>query len=148
MASEIVKILEPYCERIQVVGSIRRQRPVVNDIDLVLVPGDRGELDQAIMRLGKVSMSGRKISRVTMDGNVQVDIYHATPETFAALLLIRTGSKENNIRLCSLAKKQGWRLFANGEGLFNERSERISGDSEESIYKALGIAYQEPWERG
>ena len=148
LASEIVKLLMPHCERVQVAGSIRRQRSAVTDIDLVLTPEDRWGLDSAVMRLGKVKMSGLKVARVTMDDGVQVDIYYATPETFAVLLLIRTGSKENNIRLCALAKKRGWYLAASGDGLFNEHGERIAGDSERSIYDALGIPYQEPWERG
>ena len=64
------------------------------------------------------------------------------------MLLIRTGSKENNIKLASIAKRQRWHLKANGDGLFNERGERVAGDTEESIYQALAIPYQEPEERG
>ncbi len=79
---------------------------------------------------------------------ITLDVYYATPETWATLLLIRTGSKENNIRLATLANKRGWRLAASGDGLFNEKGERIAGDSEESIYETLGLRYQEPWERG
>ena len=146
IASEIKKLLEPHCEKLAVAGSIRRQRPVVRDIDLVLVPKDRYTVDSILMRLGKVSMAGMKLARVTMD-SIQLDVYYATPETFATLLLIRTGSKDNNIRLCTLAKKRGWRLFADGSGLFNERGHRVAGDSEESIYQALGLRYQEPEER-
>ncbi|MBA7669483.1 hypothetical protein ES703_77614 [subsurface metagenome] len=67
-------------------------------------------------------------------------------ETWATLLLIRTGSKESNIRLATLAQKKGWRLKANGEGLFNE-GQRIAGDTEESIYEALELPYQRPEER-
>lgn len=148
IVDEIVEILGPHCEHIQVAGSVRRRKPVVKDMDIVLIPKNRWDLDRVIMRLGKVSMSGMKLSRVTMDGGVQVDIYFATPENFATLLLIRTGSVQNNIRLCDLAKKKGWHLFANGSGLFNERGERIAGDSERSIYEALGLRYQQPWERG
>ena len=98
------------------------------------------------MGLGQVRMSGSKLMRV-MVNSVQVDIYVASEETWATLLLIRTGSKESNIRLCSLAKKKGWRLAASGDGLFNEMGERVAGDSEESIYQALGEPWQEPWER-
>jgi len=42
----------------------------------------------------------------------------------------------------------GWHLAASGEGLFNEKGERVAGDTEESIYEALGLAYQRPEERG
>ena len=148
IANEIRALLEPLCEKLAVAGSIRRQRPVVKDIDLVMIPIDRWKLDLALMSLGKLSMSGFKLSRVTMDGGTRVDIYFATPETFATLLLIRTGSVESNLRLCATAKRRGWRLCADGSGLFNEKGERIAGDSERSIYEALGLVYQEPGDRG
>ncbi|MBA7714607.1 hypothetical protein ES703_123634 [subsurface metagenome] len=45
------------------------------------------------------------------------------------------------------AKIRGWRLAASGDGLFNEKGERIAGDTEESIYKALGLPYQPPERR-
>ena len=145
-ASIVVKAVEPYCDKIEVAGSVRRQRPIVNDIDLVIIPRDRRSLDLALMRIGNYKMSGMKIARVEMD-SIPLDIYFATPETFATLLLVRTGSKENNIRLATLAKKRGWRLAASGDGLFNEVGRRVAGDSEESIYEALSLPYQQPWER-
>jgi hypothetical protein len=37
-AQQIVTWLTPFCERIEIAGSIRRQRPIVNDIDLVCIP--------------------------------------------------------------------------------------------------------------
>lgn len=146
IAEEVIKRLEPYCSRIEVAGSVRRQKPVVNDIDIVLIPSDPWNLEPAIEALGPVVLGGGKLKRVIYNG-VQLDFYFATPETWATLLLIRTGSKENNIRLATLAKKRGWHLAASGDGLFNETAKRIAGDSEESIYEALGIPYQEPWER-
>ncbi|MBA7565683.1 hypothetical protein ES708_07368 [subsurface metagenome] len=147
LADTVVKALEPYCKRIVVAGSIRRQKPTVRDIDLVLIPRDRQSLDSALLLMGSYKMSGMKIARVEMD-SIPLDIYFATPETFATLLLIRTGSVESNIRLATRAKRRRWRLAASGAGLFNEKGERIAGDTEESIYEALGLPYQEPWERG
>jgi len=147
MATEIIVRLSPYCSRIELAGSIRRRKPFVNDIDLVLIPNDLWNLHAELRKLGQVKMAGKKIMRV-MIGNTQVDIYIAEEATWATLLLIRTGSAENNIRLATLAKKKGWRLAASGDGLFNENGERIAGDTEESIYAALGLRYQEPWERG
>ncbi len=147
VADAVVKRLSPHCQRIEIAGSIRRKKPWVNDIDLILIPKDLWNLHGELMKLGQLKMSGKKIMRA-MVGSTQVDIYVADEATWATLLLIRTGSKENNIRLCSRAKDMGWHLAASGDGLFNEREERIAGDSEISIYNALGLPYQRPEERG
>ena len=146
IATEVITRLAPYCQCIEVAGSVRRRKPFPADIDFVLIPSDLWNLSQQVKGLGSVIMSGDKLKRINHNG-VQVDLYYATPATWATLLLIRTGSKENNIRLATLAKKRGWHLAASGDGLFNENGQRVAGDSEESIYKALGLPYQEPWER-
>ena len=137
----------------EIAGSIRRHRPTVHDVDVVFRPLTRREivareLKDLCNQMPDVQIVkwGAKLSSIVYCG-VPFDFYFSTPETFATLLLIRTGSKENNIRLCSIAKSRGWKLHASGEGLFNEKGERVAGDSEDSIYKALGLPYQEAWER-
>lgn len=145
-AQGIVDQLASYCERIEVAGSIRRQRPFPRDIDIVLIPRSQGQLVVALQSLGEARLGGQKLEERVYKG-VQVDLYFATPETWATLLLIRTGSKSHNIKLTTLAKKRGWHLYASGRGLFNEKGERIAGDSEESFFQALGLPFAEPWER-
>ncbi len=150
IAAEVIKQLSPYCSRIEVVGSIRRQKTFPRDIDIVLIPSDPWNLEGVVLGLShpfQPKMSGDKLKRFNYN-SVQVDLYFASEETWATLLLIRTGSTENNVRLCSLAKKRGWHLAANGNGLFNETGERVAGGSGESIYRALVLAYPKPEERG
>jgi len=147
IAESVVKWLSPYCHPgyIKVVGSIRRKKPLVKDIDLVLIPLDPWNLHAELAKLGPGKMSGSKIVRV-MNGNVQIDVYFADASTWGTLLLIRTGSAQNNIRLATLAKKKVWQLKANGEGLLDETGVVIA-QTEESIYQALEIPWQEPEER-
>ncbi len=149
LAAAIIDDLKSFCDRIQVAGSIRRRRPFVNDIDIVLVlkPQSAWEFSRKLAELnqGTVRQSA-KITTIRVL-NESIDLYFATPETWATLLLIRTGSKENNIKLCTMAQKKNWKLHANGDGLFNDKGERVAGDTEESIYKALGVKYQTPEER-
>ena len=153
IANRVKEELMPHCERIKIVGSIRREKPIVHDIDMVLIPKPYAAVVMSglLTTIGELKANGDKIKRVHIPAkntaNIDIDIYLATPASWATLVLIRTGSKENNIRLATLAKRKGWQLKANGNGLFNDRGERIAGDSEQSIYQALGIPYQEPQER-
>ena len=152
IAEKVKRILSPYCQKIETAGSIRRGKPVVHDIDMVLIekPELRLVLSSVIASIGRITLNGDKIKSLWYGDNlpgISIDIYLATPATWATLLLIRTGSKDSNIRLATLAKGKGWHLKANGDGLFNESGERIAGETEESIYRALGVPYQEPEDR-
>lgn len=146
LAKEIVDQLAPYCSQIEVAGSIRRRRPFPRDIDIVLIPKNQGQLAVALQGLGQPRRAGTKIEERFYKG-AQVDFYFATPETWATLLLIRTGPKAHNIRLATMAKNKGWHLHADGKGLVDENGKKVSGDTERSFFDALGIPYAEPWER-
>ena len=152
IAERIVTALAPACERIEIAGSLRRRRPDVHDIDLVLIPRDRVDLLIRLMNLygRKPEKIGEKYVMLKSFDGIQVDLYLATPETWATLLLIRTGSKEHNIKLAQLAQRLGYRLKANGEGIDGP----VKGQgapcimrSEADIFQTLGLPYREPWER-
>jgi DNA polymerase (family 10) len=147
VAKELVDLLQPHFELIKVVGSVRRQKPLVNDIDLVAIPGMVDPRAVLAMLPVEIVRSGPKLAAFKFQG-VDIDLYYATPETWGTLLLIRTGPKESNIRLCTLAQNRGWKLKASGEGLFDSGGTRIAGDTEESIFRALGLRYEEPEARG
>jgi len=81
---------------------------------------------------------------------VGVDLYLATPETWATTLPIRTGSAAHNIWLCQRARQFGGRLHANGEGLelageydpVAQRcgpGRRVAPATEAEIFDALGV---------
>jgi DNA polymerase (family 10) len=159
IALGVVLNLKPCCDRIEIAGSIRRRKPFVHDIDIVCIPDNRlGRFIQALKDMGKIEMGGEKLIRVKLP-SIDLDIYIASPSTWATLLLIRTGSKEHNIKLCSRAKSMGMKLHADGSGLFRlqenfgifgpmaPREERIAGDTEDSIFKALNLPYLAPEKR-
>jgi DNA polymerase (family 10) len=145
IAAKVVKLLKPYCSRIAVAGSIRRRKPLVNDIDLVLIPADSWQLQSELMKMGQVTMSGAKIQRVKT-ATADIDIYFATPDTWGTLLLVRTGSKEFNQMLATRAIKRGLHLAADGRGVLRG-NEIIASKSEEDILKSLGLPYIPPEKR-
>ena len=146
-ADEVYQRLKPHCKKIEVADSVRRLKAEVKNIVFVLIPSNFGKLSQEIDRLGPPIMDGDKLRRVEYNGT-QVDLYYATPENWATLLLIRTGSTGNNIRLCSRARRLGMKLKANGDGIIGADGQLIPIESEEQIYEILELPYQEPWERG
>jgi DNA polymerase (family 10) len=135
-ARKLVEWLEPYCERIRVAGSIRRRRPVCNDVDIVCIPKSterRDLLGEVIgrtnhcweflrayvrdnaRRVSQLEVSPRFISGGDAEGKqviidlpkCQLDLWFATPATWGTRLLCRTGSKEHNIWLCERANARG-----------------------------------------
>jgi DNA polymerase/3'-5' exonuclease PolX len=156
IASQVKDHLAPACERIEIAGSIRRRRPFVNDIDIVAIPSTPGQFIAALCALGPFKVGGQKLLRVNYHP-IDLDVYVSTPETWATLLLIRTGSAAHNIGMCKLARQEGMYLHADGTGLFkannpnpireNSDWQRIAGDTEESIFAALGLQYKKPEER-
>jgi len=155
IAEEIKDLLAPVCKKVEIAGSIRRQKPFVRDIDVVLIPTNQGQLLYRLQQLGQIKSGKAKLIRVEpCKYGIPLDIYVATPETWATLLLIRTGSARHNIRLCSLARDKGMKLHADGSGLFRIEAQgcegveaRLAGETEESIFQALEIPYKEPQER-
>jgi len=146
LAEQIMNQIRPYCDRLIVAGSIRRKKPIVRDVDLVLIP--KPLLWHRIITTLQVNMDakvlkhGEKAAQLTIDG-VNVDLYSATEETWEPLLLIRTGSAQHNIKLSMLARKKGMKLTH--KGLIKD--EKNIASTEQEIFNLLDLAYIPPEER-
>ncbi len=125
-------------------GSLRRMRDTVGDLDL-LVTTQRGS---AVMDrfagspdVQRVLSKGRTRASVVLRSGMQVDLRSVPPASFGAAWLYFTGSKAHNIALRRLAQEAGLKL--NEYGLYRG-NERIAGESEVSVYRALGLPFIEP----
>jgi len=156
-ALKIVSTMEHHCIRLEVAGSIRRRKPTVNDIDLVIQPKSNSWLPiiKAIRREfdAITEKQGQKLATLYVpfasrqgQGLLQVDLYRASQRTWGILLLIRTGSAEHNIYLAKLAIRKAYRL-AYSKGLLNEGGEIIASETEQDVFQALGLDYIPPEER-
>ena len=73
---------------------------------------------------------------------IQVDVRIVPEESFGAALQYFTGSQAHNVKLREMAIKKGLKL--NEWGVFKvigNKEQQIAGDTEESVYAALGL----PW---
>lgn len=147
-------ILASHFTKYEVCGSIRRNKEVVNDIDIVAIQKPESEYqfgeyglsglitildptghsESQTLGKGKAArfLDGALIKRFTFKG-ISIDLYLAGEETFETLVLIRTGSKEHNIRLTQLARQKGMKLFASGKGLCKIKGGIYNNEPEEII---------------
>src|SRR3989338_2135208 len=127
---QIYKQISPYVKRGRLAGSIRRNKTFVGDIDIVieLKPNNLDQLKNSLMGLGELRLKGDKLIRFITKDNTPVDIYIATKENYEPLLLIRTGSKEHNIKLTTRALSMNMQLMANG--LIDKKTGKIIATSE------------------
>ena len=133
---------------VEVVGSVRREKPFVKDIDFVGV----GSLEKAAKALchfkPEIKVKGAKVTKLYIEtelGKVQVDFYATTPETFGLNKIIRTGSADHNIWLSSWARKNGFRIKYQ-EGLL-KNGQVVAGETEEGVFEALGLTVPAPQKR-
>jgi DNA polymerase/3'-5' exonuclease PolX len=152
LANEILSAVMAQCERIEVAGSIRRQRPKVHDVDFVVVAksdADWQRINETLKRLkAKSNCSGKQLIKTYVpfqNGLFQVDFYRAKHSTFGIHLLIRTGSALHNCWLAGHAISKGMRLKYS-EGLIKD-GVPIAGEDESGVFTALGLPCPSPAER-
>jgi DNA polymerase (family X) len=134
----------PGVERVEIAGSYRRSRETVGDLD-VLVSAPAGvDACGALARypdLRELLASGATKASGILRNSLQVDVRAVPPESFGAALVYFTGSKDHNIHLRRLAQERGCKLSE--YGLFKD-DERIAGETEEGVYRALGLSWMAP----
>lgn len=172
-AKAIMFNLSPACERIEIVGSLRRDKQIVSDVELLYIPkraerdvhGDMfatkeiSLADEVIGDLEKKGVLRRRLNAlnhetygplnklmVHVDTGVHVDLFATSIENWWVSLVIRTGSRETNLRLTTGAQKLGRRLQAYGAGVL-ENGHVIPANNEQDLFKLCGVPYLEPKDR-
>ncbi len=145
LAQEVENIVKPLCIKLKVVGSIRRQKPLVGDVDFVAIASDCNWSKIQTIRKAKVICGGKSVIKIYYpfeNGLFQVDFYRATEQTFGIQELIRTGSADHNMWLAGYAISKGFRLKYS-EGLLKD-DVVVAGETEENVCNALGLQCPEP----
>ena len=133
-------------ERIDSLGSLRRQAATIGDIDLSVATKKPAEVlthftkypdTQKIIEKGTISSS------IVVPGGIQVDLMVQPPESYGSLLQHFTGSKHHNIALREYALKKG--LSLSEKGIKNPKTRTVKKTAtEEEFYKTLGLDYIPP----
>lgn len=131
-AADVAALLAPACERIEIAGSIRRERPEVKDLELVAIAKRGGKpvwgepataaglLDAMVARLiqsrelpldPSLKRNGPRYKRflyVRGATRLPVDLFIVTPENWGNQLVIRTGNADFSHRLVTPMAQGGF----------------------------------------
>jgi DNA polymerase (family 10) len=147
VAAQYAEPLKKYLEKIrdvkQVVlaGSYRRFRETVGDIDILVTATDSEKVMERFIsydEVKKVLAQGSTRATVILKSGLQVDVRVVDENCFGAALQYFTGSKAHNIEIRWLAQDR--KLKISEYGVF-KGAKRVAGDTEESVYRAVGL----PW---
>ncbi len=131
----------PGVKRIIIAGSYRRALETVGDLDiLVTASPDSLVMDRftSYDEVVEVLAHGPTRATVRLACKLQVDLRLVPDESYGAALQYFTGSKAHSIVLRQLAQQAGLKI--NEYGVF-KGEQRMAGDTEESVYAAVGL----PW---
>lgn len=154
IATEIAAELGPYCERIEIAGSIRRQRPTIGDIEIVAVPAPyetspllRSGVALVVEQWPKVrgELPCRYTQRIHPSG-MTVDLFMPDPRGFGLQLAIRTGSAD----WCRTVLAPAWVRagYHSREGVLRDPAGRIMATpTERDLFRLIGLAWVEPHAR-
>ncbi len=130
--------------KVEFCGSLRRMSETVGDIDITVAStAPRAVMDAVVhhAEASEIVLTGdTKTSFLTSSG-LQVDVRVVEPSQFGAATLYFTGSKAHNIALRQRAIDRD--LLLNEYGLLDGDTV-VASETEESIYRALDLAYVPP----
>jgi DNA polymerase (family 10) len=130
--------------QVVVAGSYRRRRDTIGDLDILVTSEHGAGVGDKLVgyeNVAEVLAHGPTRTTVMLRSGIQVDVRAVPEESYGAALLYFTGSKAHNIALRGIANAREWKL--NEYGLFSGRR-RIAGETEEEVYRTLGLAYIPP----
>jgi len=148
----------PGVEKVEVAGSLRRRKETIGDVDILAAYEGDGTpvVDHFVAFDGAARIVGAGPTKgsIVLHSGLQVDLRVIPARSFGSALVYFTGSKEHNVAIRTGAVRRGLRV--NEWGVFRvpedadpaesdkEDGERLAGDTEESVYAALGMTWVPP----
>lgn len=134
----------PGVQQVVLAGSYRRARETVGDIDILITAIPDSQVMTRFCsydEIAEVLSHGPTRSSVVLKCKLQVDARVVSPESYGAALHYFTGSKAHNIAIRRLGQERGLKI--NEYGVFKGET-RIAGETEESVFQAVGLPFIPP----
>jgi DNA polymerase (family 10) len=141
------RLLElPEAQKGSIAGSIRRGRPTIGDVDLLIASDTPKPIMDVFVKadtVARVLGHGEKKSSVELHNGLQVDLRVIPPERWGTALCYFTGSQAHNIHMRELALAKGLSLNEHAFTRTADNSEILCA-TEEEVFAQLGLQYVPP----
>ncbi|MEW5996025.1 MAG: DNA polymerase/3'-5' exonuclease PolX [Candidatus Micrarchaeota archaeon] len=134
----------PEVRKLEIVGSYRRWKETIGDIDILVVSTNPEKVMDFFTSMypdSTIIAKGPSKSAIRLSSGLHVDIRVFEESSFGSAMMYFTGSKDHNIEVRKIAQSRGWKL--NEYGLFSGKK-RLAGKTEEEVYKKLGMEWVPP----
>jgi DNA polymerase (family 10) len=134
-------------------GSIRRGRPTIGDVDILIASDHAAPIMDALVSMENVARvlgHGPTKSSVELLSGLQVDVRVLEKARWGTALCYFTGSQAHNVRLRNLALKRGFSLNEHAfspvdeNGSIVEDAPKTLCATEEEVYALLGLPFIPP----
>ncbi len=155
IAEQARETLSPYCDRIEIAGSIRRRKPEVKDIEIVCIPkrhqsglfAEDTEVEPFFARAvdrwpGTKGTPHGKYTQRILPGGIMLDLFMATPENWGLIYAMRTGSAAFSHRVLAV----GWVRagYKSEDGMLRKNGEAVPVREEDDLFELIGVAWVAP----
>ncbi len=139
-------------DAVEFAGSLRRRKETIGDLDLLVTLAGRRtekaihEITEHILAfpgIEQILARGENKVSFRLETGMQVDVRLLEAKHRGAALMYFTGSKEHNVALRGRANKMGYTLSEYALATLPDEKP-VASETEETIYKKLGLAYIEP----
>jgi DNA polymerase/3'-5' exonuclease PolX len=168
IAQSLIEDLKSSCHRIEIGGSIRRNKPEVKDIELICIPvfdqfptgqmsleGDPITSFENLLfehiaanrdKYGIIKMGEKyaQIEVIAFDKYIKVDVFTATFRTWGYIFMIRTGPADFSTWVVTELKKNGFRPEG---GEVSHHGTPCTIPTEDDLFFLLGMDYIAPEDR-
>jgi len=131
-------------EKISLAGSVRRMKETIGDVDILVVSKSPEKVMDFFVKIDgieKVWGKGGTKASIRMKEGFDVDLRIVPAKSYGSALQYFTGNKDHNIATRKIAIEKGLKLSE--YGVFRGKKQ-IAGQTEEDVYKAIGLPWMEP----
>jgi len=162
VADRFIRYVTPYCNKVSIAGSVRREVDYVGDVEIVVTAKDEFSLGICFPEGFKgMVVNGTRLKRFKYpESGIQIELYITSESDYGRILAIRTGSSAYSHHLAMQWNRRGWAGTEDGLRRKDECIKKSTWkikpeyklaptlppvfDTEEKFFNFIGVEYIHP----